>query len=214
MTAQPFLLILGGIGGTLTVTVAAFLFGCMGGALIATMQESRWRLLRAIAAVYVQIIRGVPPLVWLFIAFFGLTQFNVRLEPLAAAVLTLSLIAAAYLAEIFRGGLAAIPLGQFEAASALGFNRVSTFRFVTLPLVVRAAGPTTTTYAIGLLKDSALASTIGVSEVFHEAIKAGALYGQVLVFLLFAGAIYLALGLPLAALSRLLDRSLRRRYSL
>jgi polar amino acid transport system permease protein len=214
MTAQPFLLILSGIGGTLLVTIAAFAIGCVGGALIAAMQESRVALLRVIASIYVQILRGVPPLVWLFIAFFGLTQFNIRLQPLPAAILTLGLIAAAYLAEIFRGGLAAIPVGQFEAAAALGFSRGSTFRFITMPLVVRAAGPTTTTYVIGLLKDSALASTIGVSEVFHEALKAGILHGQVLVFILFAGLIYLALGLPLAALSRVLDRSIRRRYSL
>jgi ABC-type amino acid transport system permease subunit len=151
--------------------------------------------------------------VWLFSAFFGVTQIGVVLDATTSAILTLGVLAVANMAEIYRGGLAAIKSGQWEASSALGLSRFDTGRDVIFPQLFRAVSPTMATYIVGLLKDSALASTIGVAEVTFQAGLQTQAYGNGLTFFAFAGLIYLVLSLPLGLLSRLVHARLTRRYA-
>jgi polar amino acid transport system permease protein len=202
-----------GIGATLTITFSAFVIGAILGLPLAALRRSRFMVLRAVARAYVELVRSVPPLVWLFLIFFGLPQVGVSLVPLTAAILTFSLIAAAYMSEIYRGGLAALGRGQWEASSAVGLSPLDTARFILGPQVFRVVGPTMATYGIGLLKDSALASTIGVVEITFRAGAEAQRTGSGLTVFLTAGIFYLLLSLPLALASRRVDSRLRARYS-
>lgn len=205
--------ILSGIGMTLMLTLSAAAIGIVGGAALVLLSRSRSRALRALYSSFVHIVRGVPSLVWLFIAFFGLTQVGIVLDPVSSAILTLGIISIASIAEIYRGGLSSIRTGQWEASWALGLGRLHTMRDIVFPQVFRSVSPTIATFVIGLLKDSALASTIGVAEITFRAGQQTQLHGDGLTYFAFAGVLYLLLSLPLAGLSRTIHTRLSRRYA-
>jgi polar amino acid transport system permease protein len=123
-------------------------------------------------------------------------------------VIGLGLISAAHLAEIYRGSLLAVHRGQFEAAQALGLGRVTIYTKVIGPQAVRVAIPGMVTWAISLLKDSALVSTIGVAEIMSVTNQDARSSGSSLTPFVIAAAIYIGLGSPLAYLSRYLERKL------
>ncbi len=214
MTSDVFRFIAGGIGATVLITVAAFITGALLGIPLAAARHSHRRSLRWIGGIYTDLVRAVPPVVWLFLVFFGLPQIGIELAAIEAAIVTFGLVAASYLGEIYRSGLSAIGRGQSEAATALGLSSVNTGRLVLAPQVLRVIIPTTATYAIGLLKDSALASTIGVLELVFRTNDQIQLVGNGLTLYVFTGAIYLLLSLPLGIVARVVDGRLRDRFSL
>jgi His/Glu/Gln/Arg/opine family amino acid ABC transporter permease subunit len=211
--AEAFLLIAAAIGTTLVLTVSAAAIGIVLGAPLVLLARSRSVWIRGIYQVFVHVVRGVPALVWLFIAFFGLAELGIVLPALASAVITLGIIAVATMAEIYRGGLTAIRQGQYEAGWALSLGRWSLTKDVVFPQLFRAVSPTTASYIVGLLKDSALASTIGVAEIVYVTGVEVQSLGHGLELFLFAGAIYLALSVPLGAVSRIVQTRLARRYA-
>lgn len=202
-----------GIGATLLITVSAFAIGGVLAIPLALAQRSRFTFLRIPVRALINLVRAVPPLVWLFLVFFGFAELGLRLSPLSAAIATFSVIAMSYLTEIYRAGLAALNRGQEEASAALGLNAVDSYRFIVIPQVFRVIGPMMATYGIGLLKDSALASTIGVVELTFRAASQAQQTGQGLTVFSIAGIIYLLLSLPLAFASRHVDSRLRARFS-
>ncbi len=210
---EALLLIAAAIGTTLLLTVGSGLVGIVLGAPLVLLAQSRFRILRIVYGVFVQVVRGVPALVWLFIAFFGLAEVGIVLPALMSAMLTLGVIAVASMAEIYRGGLNAIQQGQYEAGWALSLSRWSLTRDIVFPQLFRAVSPTTATYFVGLLKDSALASTIGVSEIVYVTGIQVQYNGHGLELWLYAGAIYLLLSIPLGILSRVIHARLTRRYA-
>ena len=160
--------LLKGAGVSLALSVAAMLLGMLCGlaAALARM-SSRWVLSRP-AAFYVWIMRGTPVLVQLIIIYTGLPQLGIQLGVIPAAVLGLGLNEGAYLAEIFRAGIAAVPKGQFEAAGALGLGRTATMRFVVLPQAMRIIVPPLGNAFNGLMKTSSLASVISMEELLRR----------------------------------------------
>ncbi len=202
-----------GIGATLLITSASFVIGAILGIPLALARRSSTGVIRLLARGVIDLVRSIPPLVWLFLVFFGLPQAGVSLTPLVAAIATFSFIATSYLAEIYRAGLGALGRGQWEASEALGLGPISKYRFVVIPQVFRVIGPTMATYGIGLLKDSALASTIGVVELTFRAGSEAQRTGQGLTVFATVGVIYLLLSLPLAMASRRVDSRLRARFS-
>lgn len=169
--------LLKGIPATLMVTVGAFVLGAIIAVPLVLMRRSRSFPLRLIARVYIDVFRGIPPVVWLFIIFFGIGSGFLRFTSLQAAILGLGLVSSAYLAEIYRGGFLALPLGQSEAAIAMGMTRTDVLRFILGPQVFRVCLPPMATFLVSLLKDGTVASTIGVRDVMmlvsQEAQKAG-----------------------------------------
>ncbi|HEX3804800.1 MAG TPA: amino acid ABC transporter permease [Solirubrobacteraceae bacterium] len=206
--------VLPGIKYTVIVTVAAFAIGAGLGVPLALMRRSARRAPRALSASVVNLIRSIPPITWLFVIFYGLPSVRITLSAVPAAIVGLGVIAGAYLSEIYRSGLLAVSKGQWEASRALGFNDRDTLVHVIGPQASRVIGPSAATYAIGLLKDSAVASTIGVTEITFRANSAQTVSGHAIALFVTAGAIYLLLSLPLAVVSRNVDRRLRARYSL
>src|SRR5690606_10460263 len=147
----------------------------------------------------VEVFRGTPVLLQLFVLYYGLGEY-VSLGPMQAAVLGLGLNYAAYEAEVYRGALLAIPRGQGEAARALGLGPWQALRFVMVPQALRLALPPMTNDFVALLKDSSLVSTITVIELTKRMSVAAVDLGSYLIPGLLCAALYLALSLPLAEL--------------
>ena len=200
-----------GIGLTLYVTGASLLFGGLLGLLLAAGARSHLAPLRGIVTGYINIVRVIPPLTWLFLIYFGLPQYSLKLTTLQAAILGFSIIASAFMAEIYRSGLLSIPVGQREAAYALGMSSLTTVQHVITPQAFRVALPAIATYAIGLLKDSALASTIGVHEITYFAQQNAKQLHHGLLSFTVAGSLYIVISLIVAVLSRRIDIMLRRK---
>lgn len=210
---QAFGLIAAAIGMTILLTVVSGGIGLVFGALILGLAQSRFGVFRVIYSVFVHVVRGVPALVWLFITFFGLAELGIVIPALPSAIIALGVIATASMAEIYRGGLNAIRVGQYEAGWAIGLSRFSLTKDVVFPQLLRAVSPTVATYFVGLLKDSALASVIGVSEIVFVTGQQVTSHGNGLTLYLFAGLLYLALSVPLGILSRSVSGRLARRYT-
>lgn len=201
--------ILTGIGYTLWITVLSLLFGAILGLPLAAARRSRSAILRGFATTYTNTVRAIPPLTWLFLIFFGLPQYALRLDSVSASIVGFSIIASAYMAEIYRSGLLAIPQGQWEAAAALGMGFLPTTRHIITPQAFRVTLPAIAAYAIALLKDSALASTIGVHEITYQAGLASRATHEGLLAFSIAGLLYIAMSIPLAVAARRLDSAMR-----
>lgn len=207
------LTLLHGVPWTLAVTLCAFAMGAVLGFPLCALRLSGVAPCRALAALLVLTLRSIPPIVWLFFIFFGIGGGYIDLSPFAAAVLGLGLITGAHLSEVYRGAFAAIPAGQHEAANALALTAPQRFFDVVLPQLVRIAIPASATYAIGLLKDSAIASTLGVGEISFQAYQESQRSFQGLEVYSAAALLYLALSAPAALFSRWLSATLKRRIA-
>jgi His/Glu/Gln/Arg/opine family amino acid ABC transporter permease subunit len=152
------------------ITVISFVLACVLGMAIALLRTSGLRLFRWPAFVYVQLVRGVPLLVFLYWVYFGLAVvLGVAFTGVQAAIIALTLTGSAYTAEIFRAALGGVESGQAEAATALGFARRSTFRFVVFPQAIWIALPPLGNTFVGLLKGATLISAIGVADMVFVA---------------------------------------------
>jgi polar amino acid transport system permease protein len=154
---------------TLALTAVAFLGGGAAGlaVLIARIDRRRW--LVRLAKSYIGLFQGTPLLLQLFVVFFGLPLLGVQIEPWMAASLGLTAYASAFLAEIWRGGVEALPKGQWEAAAALGLHRFATLRLVILPQGLRMTLPPAVGFLVQLVKATAVTSIIGFSELMRTA---------------------------------------------
>jgi polar amino acid transport system substrate-binding protein len=194
---------------TLELSVLAFLLAVPVGAALAVARVYGARPIAGAARLYIELFRGTPVLLQLFVLYYGLAGV-ISLGPVQAAVLGLGLNYGAYEAEVYRGALLAIPRGQSEAARALGFGPAQTLRHVLLPQALRLALPPMTNDFVSLLKDSSLVSVITVIELTKRmTIAAVDMRGWLIPGLLCA-ALYLALSFPLSELARRLERRLAR----
>jgi len=206
---QAFLAILPGLPWTLAVTACAFAIGALLGLPLMFARQSKSLVVQLLAGGYVNLVRGIPPIVWLFIIFFGVEIGRFRFNPFEAAIVGLGLTSSAYMAEIYRGGILSIGRGQHEAVSALGLGRVHGFLDVVAPQALRVVVPSLASFAIGLMKDSAVASTIGVAELTERANQQSQVSFTALPVFGITAAFYIAASLPIAYLSRRVDARLR-----
>lgn len=202
-----------GIPYTLLVTISGFLIGAVGGVPLALMRRSRIALVRFVARAIIEIARGIPPIVWVFLIYFGLGNGIITLEALPAAIAAFGLISCAYLAEIYRGGLASIPSGQWEAGEALGMRSLDQLRHVIGPQVLRQSIPAAATYGVGLLKDSSIAFTIGVTDILFHADSAAKQTSSPMTPYLVAALAYVMITIPCAWAARHADTTLRRQVA-
>lgn len=205
--------VLSGVGMTVLITLLSFTVGAVLGVPLALARRSVLAPVRVATRFVIDVLRGIPPVVFLFVIYFGVGTDVIRLNALQAAVIGLGLIAAGYMAEIYRGGLLAVHKGQFESAAALGMNQWDSMTRIIGPQAIRVALPSATTYLIGLLKDSSIASTITATEMLYRATAVARGQGGGLEPFLIAAVVYIALGAPLAWLSRTLDAKMRARVA-
>lgn len=194
-------------GWTLKMTAASFVVAVAGGIVVALARRSRFVLLRALAVVYVEILRGMPALVILFLIYFALPTAVPALEfdSFTAAVIGLGLQGAAILGEIFRAGLEAVDRGQREAALTLGMTPVQGLLYVVAPQAFRVALAPTGNYAIGLLKDTSIASIIAAPDLMLRAKDLASSSFLPMQLYVLAALLYFAMSWPLAQLVRRLE---------
>lgn len=198
----------------LLVTVAATAGG-MGLALVlglwwAALGYARSALVRWPVRTSIELVRGTPLLVQLYFLFYVLPQAGVRMSAFATGVIGLGVHYSAYLAEVYRAGIAAVPRGQWEAASVLGLSRVRAFVTVILPQAVVPMVPALGNYWIAMFKDTPVLSAITVLEMLQRAKLLGAAEFRYLEPLLLVGVFFLAVSLPSSRLLNRLEVSLGR----
>ncbi|PAQ14027.1 ABC transporter permease [Bacillaceae bacterium SAOS 7] len=163
----PFLL--QGAYYTLLITIVSMFFGSIIAVITAIARLKGNRLIRWIARAYVSVIRGTPTLVQVVIIYYGLVDYGIKLEPLPAAFIALSISIGAYLSETLRGAIQSIPKGQMEAAYASGMTPFQTMRRIILPQAIRVAIPPAGNTFIGMLKETSLVSVITMTELMRSA---------------------------------------------
>ena len=191
---------------TLQIGVTSILAGLVGGLALALLRLYGARPIRVATRIYIDIFRSIPLLVLLIVVYYALPFVGIRLSPFVSAVTALSLVSAAYTAEIFRAGIEAIPHGQFEAAQALGLSPRHMMVDVILPQAIRIVIPPLTNNCINVMKDTALASVVAMPDLLKQATQAQALTANPTP-LIGAAIIYVALLWPMvAAVGRLEQR--------
>ena len=196
LDSAPFLL--KGAVYTIVLSIGGMFFGLLLGFVLALSRLYGVAPLRGLARVYVSFFRGPPLLVQLFMIYYGLPQLGIQLEPLPAALIGFSLNMAAYTSEILRGAIASIDRGQWEAAASIGMTRTQTLYRAILPQAARTALPPLGNSFISLVKDTALAATIQVPELFRQAQLITARTFEIFTMYLAAALLYWALASVLA----------------
>ncbi|SDG04514.1 cystine ABC transporter permease [Pseudomonas seleniipraecipitans] len=208
LDSLPFLL--KGAIWTIVLSLGGMFFGMLLGFGLALIRLYAIAPLGWLARVYISFFRGTPLLVQLFIIYFGLPELGLQLEPLTAALIGFSLNMAAYVAEIMRAAIASIDRGQWEAAASIGMSKSQTMLRAILPQAARTALPPLGNSFISLVKDTALAATIQVPELFRQAQLITARTYEVFTMYLAATLIYWILSSVLAHLQNRLEARVNR----
>lgn len=191
---------------TLQISILAMVLAVTLGLFIALVRLYAPPFFSRLALTYVEVIRGTPLLIQLYIIFYGLPHIGIKLSPFFAAVLGLGLNYAANEAENYRAGMTSIPHSQHDAAYALGMSRFESLRHIIIPQAVRVVIPPVTNDFIALIKDSSLVSVITLIELTTIYSQLASTYFDYLGVGLLAAAVYFLIGLPFARLSRYAER--------
>lgn len=192
-----------GLKITLELTGASLLFGLPLGVLLALASTSTQQLIKWLAIALVEIGRGAPGLIMLYLVYYGLPQMNLVLSGFISAVIAFGLTTAAYSAEIFRAGIGAVPAGQREASRALGLSRTKELRLVVLPQAIKIVIPPIVGFSILVYQGTSLAFAISVPELLSRAYNTATITYQFTAALTLAGVMYALLSLVAVALLRL-----------
>jgi len=202
---NEFLIIVMAAQWTIALSAIAFAGGGVGGLLIALARVSEVRPLRLVALGFIRVFQGTPLLMQLFLVFFGMNIFGLAINPWVAAAIALTLHASAFLGEIWRGCIDAVPPGQREAATALGLRYYNRMRYIILPQAARIAVAPTVGFLVQLIKGTSLAAIIGFTELTRQGqIINNATFSPFMVFGTVA-AIYFVLCWPLSMLAQRME---------
>ena len=205
-------LILRGLWNTLALSGTCIVLGFVLGVGLAVLRLYAPRPARLLAVAYIDVFRAIPVLVLLFVVYYALPFSGLRLSSFAAAAAAITMVSAAYVAEIVRAGIEAVPKGQFEAARALGLRFRIVMGRVVLPQALRIVLPPLTSNSINVVKDTALASVVAMPDLLKQANQAQALAANPTP-LIGAALIYLVLLLPLVRLVGLLEVRMNARLA-
>ncbi len=207
---SEFLFIVQAAQWTLALSAIAFVGGALLGLVVALSRTSENAAARNAARVFIQVFQGTPLLLQLFLIFFGAPVLGFDINPWAAAGVALVLNSAAFLAEIWRGCIEAVPRGQWEAAQALNLKYVARMRFVVLPQAFKIALPPTVGYVVQIIKGTSLAAIIGFTEITRAGqIINNATFQPLHVFTTVA-ALYFVICWPLSLLAARMERKRAR----
>ena len=208
-TISDFLTMLAAVQWTATLVVLALAFGAPLALLLARMCTGRSRIARLVATGILQLVQGVPVLGLLMFFYFGMPVFlGIQVPALVSVGAAFTIFTAAFLGEIWRGGIQAVHVAQGEAAACLGLTRWQTFRYVVAPQAFRIALPATVGFLVQLIKNTSLASVVGFVELARAGQLASAATFQPLLSYACVAAIYFALCFPLTLWSRSLEDKL------
>ncbi|SFC78663.1 polar amino acid transport system permease protein [Polaromonas sp. OV174] len=197
-----------GAGWTVILSLMAFVGGGLLGFGVALARISRSRALRWLALGYVQLVQGTPLLILMFLSYFGLSIMGLSLPAIVAAGLSMTIYVSAYIGEIWRGCIEAVPKTQWEAAECLALTRTQRLFMVILPQALRIATPPTVGFMVQIVKNTSLASVVGFVELARAGqIINNSLFEPFVVYMLVAG-LYFLLCFPLSWWARKLENRL------
>ncbi|GKX66085.1 amino acid ABC transporter permease [Inconstantimicrobium mannanitabidum] len=199
-----------GLKFTIPVALISFGLGIIVALATALARISKFKVLRFISGFYVWIVRGTPLLVQLFIIFYGLPRAGITLEPITAAIIGFTLNVGAYTSEVIRAAILSIPKGQWEAAFSVGMNSRQALTRIILPQAARVSVPPLFNSFISLIKDTSLASTITLTEMFQIAQRITATTYEPLVLYCEAAVIYLLFCSMLSFIQHRIENRLER----
>ncbi|CAN7514482.1 amino acid ABC transporter permease [Acidovorax sp. LjRoot194] len=207
---SEFLFIVQAAQWTLALSAIAFVGGALLGLVVALSRTSESAVARNASRVFIQVFQGTPLLLQLFLIFFGAPVLGLDINPWVAAGVALVLNSAAFLAEIWRGCIEAVPRGQWEAAQALNLSYLNRMRFVVLPQAFKIALPPTVGYTVQIIKGTSLAAIIGFTEITRAGqIINNATFQPLHVFTTVA-ALYFVICWPLSLLAARMERKRAR----
>lgn len=201
-------------GNTLIAAGAGYLIAVVLGLVLALAQRTPLRPLSWIVREFVEFIRSTPLVLQIFFVFYVGPQFGVRLDPWTAGMIAIGLHYSAYLSEVYRGGLEAVPRGQWEACTSLSMSMRQTYVRVIIPQALPPSVAGMGNYLVGIFKDTPMLSVIGVAELMHTANAIGSENYRFLEPFTLVGIIFLAISLPSAGLIKLFESWLRRRIGI
>jgi polar amino acid transport system permease protein len=208
MGVNEFLFLLQGLKWTILLAGIGFAGGGIAGLAVALARTSRWRVLERTTAAYIAVFQGTPLLLQLFVVYYGLALIGLRLDAWVAVAIGFTLHASAYLGEIWRGSIEAVPTGQTEAANALGLHYASRMRDVVLPQAIRISLPATIGFLVQLIKGTSLAAIVGFVELTRAgSIVSNQTFKPLIVFAI-VGALYFVLCWPLSLFGARLEKRL------
>ncbi|MEG4571359.1 amino acid ABC transporter permease [Microcoleus sp. N3A4] len=194
---------------TIILSIIAFVVGGIVGFLLMLMRISPNKWIKGLSLIYIEFFQGTPLLLQLFLAFFGMSVvFGINLSPLAAATIALTAFTSSFLADIWRGSIEAVPAGQWEAASALGFGYSKQLELIVLPQALKMSIAPTVGFLVQVIKGTSLASVIGFSEISRVASEINNVTLNSLLVFSIAGLIYFILCYPLSLWSQRLEKQL------
>lgn len=200
-----------GLGVLLLVSLLGYLLAMSVGLVLALLRMSPFVPVRYPATIVVEVFRGIPLFLLLFLVYYGLpTVGSLVLPPITAAVISLAITGAAYAAEIYRGALLSVEHGQREAADALGLSGLQSLRDVVLPQAFRIAVPPGLSLFIALLKGATFVSVIGVADMFYVSRDISLQFFAPFELYTFSGVVIISITLALAGGVTLLERRLAR----
>lgn len=201
-------------GNTLMAAGFGYAIAVVLGLVFALAQRTPSRILTMIVREAVEFIRSTPLVLQIFFVFYVGPQFGLRLSPWTAGMIAIGLHYAAYLSEVYRGGLDSVPKGQWEAATSLNLSTTRTYFRVIIPQAMPPSLAGMGNYLVGILKDTPMLSVIGVAELMHTANAIGSETYRFLEPYTLVGIIFLALSLPTAAAIRLFEGWLRKKLGM
>lgn len=209
---RAFPMLLRGLWYTLALGITAITLGSVLGTLIAVTRLYAPKPLRLLAVLYTDLVRAIPVLVLLILIYYALPFAGLTLSSFGAAATALTMVLAAFTAEVVRAGIQATPKGQFEAAQALGLGFWLTMRKVILPQAIRIVIPPHASNCVSVMKDTALASVVALSDLLKQATDAQALFANPTP-LIGAALIYVAFLWPMVRFTGWLEARAQRAYS-
>ena len=199
-----------GLGMTLYVSIIAMFFALIIGLLVALLRLSKIKVLSWVGQAYIEFFRGIPLFVFIIWLYYGLAMvIGLNFRPLVAGIMCLAMQHGGYLAEIYRSGIQAIPVGQWEASYSLGFSSTRTFIKIIFPQAFKIIIPPTANMFVGMLKDSALISIIGVNELMRQSQMATSLTFRPFEFYTVTALLYVGLTLGFSQLVKLLEAKMQ-----
>ena len=207
-----FLFILQAAQWTLALSLMAFVGGSLLGLVVALSRTSESRVARFASTAFIQVFQGTPLLMQLFLTYFGMAMMGIDTSPLLAASVCLTLYSAAYLSDIWRGCVDAVPKGQWEASACLAMSFPEQLRHVILPQALRVGIAPTAGFMVQIIKGTALTSVIGFIEITKAGqLIANATFEPFLVYGLVA-VLYFALCFPISIWSQRLEKRMRPKH--
>jgi polar amino acid transport system permease protein len=184
------------------------------GLVLALAQRTPYRLLTFIVREFVEFIRSTPLVLQIFFVFYVGPQFGIRLSPWTSGMIAIGLHYAAYLSEVYRGGLDSVPKGQWEACRSLSMSTRDTYFRIIIPQALPPALAGMGNYLVGIFKDTPMLSVIGVAELMHAANAIGSEHYRFLEPYTMVGLIFLAISLPSAGLIRAFEAWVRKKLGM